>query len=73
VSAPLHRHPAGLREPAHPQCDPWGVVTVVMHDLSAHGIKNTYGPETDLGTAVQHAAALLEALGVAAVIPDDET
>jgi hypothetical protein len=69
VTAPLHE---GLREPAHPQCDPWSVVTLVMHDLSAHGIKSAYREETDLGAAVQHAAALLEALGVAPVVPDDE-
>jgi hypothetical protein len=69
----IHQHPAVLREAAHPQCDPWAVVTLVMHDLSAHGVKSRYGPETDLGEAAQHAALLLEALGVAAVIPDDAT
>jgi len=47
-------------------------VTVIMHDLSSHGIKSHYGAEADLGAAAQHAAALLEALGVAAVVPDDE-
>ena len=69
----MHPLPGGSREPAHPQADPWSVVTVIMHDLSAHGIKSRYGSEADLGEAAGHAAALLEALGVAAVIPDDET
>jgi hypothetical protein len=44
---------------------------VIMHDLSAHAVKSAYGPEADLGEAAHHAARLLEALGVAAVIPDD--
>lgn len=65
-------HPGARREPARPHADPWSVVTVIMHDLSSHGIKSRYGPEADLGAAAQHAAALLEALGVAAVVPDDE-
>jgi hypothetical protein len=72
VTAPLHGQPAGFRESARPQADPWSVVTVIMHDLSAHGIKSAYREETDLGAAVQHAAALLEALGVAPVVADDE-
>jgi len=71
--APLHVHPARFREPGRPQCDPWSVVTVIMHDLSAHGVKSAYGPEANLGEAAQHAALLLEALGVAAVVPDDES
>jgi hypothetical protein len=62
-----------VREPSRPKADPWGVVTVVMHDLSAHGIKSHYGSEAVLGAAVQAAAALLESLGVAAVVPDDES
>jgi hypothetical protein len=61
-----------VREPARPQCDPWSVVTMVMHDLSAHGIKSVYGPEAVLGAAVQAAAALLESLGVAAIVPEDQ-
>jgi hypothetical protein len=67
----MHGRPAGFREPARPHADPWGVVTVIMHDLAAHGIKNTYGPEANLGAAVQHAAALLEALGVEPRISDE--
>ena len=43
-----------------------------MHDLARDGIKSRFGDETDLGEAVTAAAALLEALGVAPVVPDDE-
>jgi hypothetical protein len=67
----MHGHPDGYREPSVPQTDPWSVVSATMHDLSAHGVKSWYGPETDLGAAVRHASGLLEALGVAAVVPDD--
>ncbi len=67
----MHQFPAGFREQAAPHAAPWGIVTLVMHDLSSHGIKSRYGSETDLGEAAQHAAALLEALGVAAVVPDE--
>ena len=66
----MHQYPEAHREPARPQSDPWGVVKVVMHDLSSHGIKSRFSPEADLGEAAR-AAELLEALGVAAVVPDD--
>jgi hypothetical protein len=72
-SAPIHGQPPAMREPARPQADPWSVVTFVMHDLAAHGIKNRYGPETSLQGAVMAATALLESLGVAAVVEDDES
>jgi hypothetical protein len=70
-STPIHAYPAGMREPARPQCDPWTVVNVVLHDLASHGVKNHYGAEASLGGAVMAAAALLESLGVAAVVADD--
>lgn len=70
-SAPVHGLPPGMREPARPQYDPWGVVNVVMHDLSSHGVKSRFGPEANLGEAAQHAAALLESLGVTPAVPDD--
>jgi hypothetical protein len=59
--------------PRIPQCDPWAVVNLVMHDLSSHGIKSRYGAETDLGEAARHAALLLEALGVAAVTGEGQS
>jgi hypothetical protein len=71
-SAPIHGQPPAMREPARPQCDPWSVVTFVMHDLAAHGIKTRFGGEASLGGAVMAATALLESLGVAAIITDDE-
>jgi hypothetical protein len=72
VSAGMHQFPAGFREQATPHADPWTIIALVTHDLSAHGIKASYGPEVDLRVAVTHAAALLEALGVAAVVPEEE-
>ena len=71
MSGPVHGQQPGQREPDRPQCDPWSVVTRTMHDLSRDGIKSRYGAEAHLGEAVRHAARLLEALGVAAVVPDD--
>ncbi len=70
-SAPVHAYPPGAREPDRPQQDPWAVVHLVLHDLSAHGIKSRFGPEASLGGAVMAAAALLESLGVAVIVPDD--
>jgi hypothetical protein len=72
-SAPVHAYPPGVREPDRPQADPWGVVHLVLHDLSSHGVKTYFGPEASLGGAVMAAVALLESLGVAAVVPDDES
>jgi len=68
----MHQYPGLRREPEAPQANPWTVVNLTMHDLSSHGIKSRFGTEADLGAAAQHAALLLEALGVAAVVPDHE-
>jgi hypothetical protein len=61
-----------LREPEHPAADPWGIVHVVAHDLSAHGIKSRFGSEADFGHAAVAAAGLLSALGVQPLVSDDE-
>lgn len=60
-----------IREPAHPTCDPWSIVSVVIHHLAATATKSKFG---DLRGAVQAAADLLVALDVEPVIsPDDDS
>jgi hypothetical protein len=55
--------------------DPWTVALRVVHDLRRDGIHVHHAdermPHAARHAAARHAAALLEALGVAAVIPDE--
>ena len=61
MNAGMHAYGQARPEPARPVCNP-----------SSHGIKSAYSSKADLGEAVRHAAALLEALGVAAVVPEEK-
>jgi hypothetical protein len=65
-------HHQRLREPEHPTEDPWRIVSRVVADLGHSGIKSRFGSEARFGEAAQHAAALLDALDVQPVIPDEE-
>ena len=71
--APVHGWPSDARLPERPSADPWWIVHIVLHDLSRAGIKDRFGPEAHLGAAATAAAALLEALGVEAVIEREDT
>lgn len=51
--------------------DPWTVACRVVHDLRRDGIRVEAGGEA-MSAAAGHAAALLEALGVAAAVPDED-
>lgn len=50
--------------------DPWTVAYRVVHDLRRDGIR-VHRADDRMPEAARHAAALLEALGVGAVVPDD--
>jgi hypothetical protein len=55
-----------------PSCDPWSIVRAVTRDLARAGVKTRFGADTDLTAACGHAAQLLDALGVAPVVPADD-
>jgi hypothetical protein len=57
--------------PAGPAYNPWSIISMTTRELARNGVKSRRGPESDLGTAIGHAAGLLDALGVAPVVPAD--
>jgi hypothetical protein len=52
--------------------DPWTIACRVVHDLRRDGIAVT-APEVVMPTLAHLAAAMLAALGVAALVPDPDT
>jgi len=60
-----------IPEPPIPHLDPWIVVSRVCHDLARDALRSDF-TEARLPDAVRAAVELLEALGVAALIPDPD-
>ncbi|MFE9391218.1 hypothetical protein [Streptomyces sp. NPDC006784] len=69
VNSYLSRYGSGTSEGAA-TANPWDIVNLVMRELP----DKTVGPETDLANAVDAAADMLRALGIAPVVkprPDE--
>lgn len=69
--APIRKGSKAAGTPAGPPTfDPWGVVNLVMFELSRQGIKTRYQGH-ELGDAKRAAEDLLTAFGITPLVPPD--